>query len=120
MIIAAVLKDVLSGGAKYPKGRGAPVAMAKKNRDAKKRNDMINTVMRNNDRSNNKSAGTGSYAGRGATGAAGAAKGPTVAQQVAARAAAKLKAKKAKGQARRKKYEAAETMAKKMKLIFVD
>jgi hypothetical protein len=39
---------------------------------------------------------------------------------VAARAAAKLKAKKAKGQARRKKYEAAETMAKKMKLIFVD
>jgi len=74
-------------------------------------------MIRDSDRSNNKSAGTGSYAGRGATGAA---KGPTVAQQVAARAAAKLKAKKAKGQARRKKYEAAETMAKKMKLIFVD
>lgn len=117
MIIGAILKDVLSGGAKYPKGRGAPVAMAKKNRDAKKSSDMMNTVMRNNDRSNNKSAGTGSYAGRGGTGAS---RGPTVAQQVAARAAAKLKAKKAKGQSRRKKYEAAETMAKKMKLIFVD
>jgi len=50
----------------------------------------------------------------------GGSKGPTVADQVAARAAAKLKAKKAKGQARRKKYEAAGSMAKKMKLIFVD
>lgn len=117
MIIAAMLKNVLSGGTKSNDSKAMrPRSRGDAARDNRSR-DMMKTVMRNNDRSNNKSAGTGSYAGRGATGAA---KGPTVAQQVAARAAAKLKAKKAKGQARRKKYEAAETMAKKMKLIFVD
>ena len=50
--------------------------------------------------------------------------GPTpdqlIAQQVAAERAAKRAAKKRMGKARRKKYEAAQTMAKKMKLIFVD
>lgn len=50
--------------------------------------------------------------------------GPTpdqlVAQQVAAARAAKKAAKRKMGKERRKKYEAAETMAKKMKLIFVD
>tara|TARA_R110000868_G_scaffold5518_1_gene33133 strand:- start:223 stop:549 length:327 start_codon:yes stop_codon:yes gene_type:complete len=107
MIVAAILKNVLSGGAKYPKGRGAPVAMAKKNRDAKKRNDMMDTVMRNNEHSNKMSARSG-----------GAARGPTVAEQVAARKAAKLAARKSKGQAGRKKYEQAMTQAKKMKLLF--
>ena len=43
-------------------------------------------------------------------------KGPTAAQKAAAEKEAKIK----KGKARRKKYEAAQTMAKKMKLIFVD
>jgi hypothetical protein len=43
-------------------------------------------------------------------------KGPTAAQKAAAEREAKIK----KGKARRKKYEAAQTMAKKMKLIFVD
>jgi hypothetical protein len=47
-----------------------------------------------------------------------APRGPTVAEQVAARKAAKLAARKKKGQAQRKKYEAAGTMAKKMKLLF--
>ena len=50
--------------------------------------------------------------------------GPTpdqlVAQQVAAARAAKKAAKRRMGRERRKKYEAAETMAKKMKLLFVD
>lgn len=45
-------------------------------------------------------------------------RGPTVAEQVAARKAAKLAARKKKGQEQRKKYEAAGTMAKKMKLLF--
>ena len=115
MIVAAILKNVLSGGAKYPTGRGAPIAMASKNRDAKKRNDMMDTVMRNNERSNNKSAGTGSYARKGG---GGVARGPTVAEQVAARKAAKLAARKSKGQAQRKKYEQAMTQDKKMKLLF--
>jgi len=77
----------------------------------------MENLNRNSDRSNNKSAGTGSYAGRGATGAA---KGPTPEQQVASARAAEREAKIKKGKARRKKYEAAQTMAKKMKLIFVD
>lgn len=47
-------------------------------------------------------------------------KGPTDAQKAASEAAAKAAARKLKGQARRKKYEAAQTMAKKMKLIFLD
>lgn len=110
MLLGGIIKDVLSGGAKYPKGRGAPVAMAKKNRDAKKRSDMMDTVMRNNDRSNNKSAGT----------SRGASRGPTAAEQVASARAAEKAAMKKKGKARRKKYEAAQTMAKKMKLIFLD
>ena len=110
MIVAAILKNVLSGGAKYPKGRGAPVAMASKNRDAKKRNDMMDTIMRNNEHSNKMSARSG--------GGGGAARGPTVAEQVAARKAAKLAARKSKGQAGRKKYEQAMTQAKKMKLLF--
>jgi len=110
MIVAAILKNVLSGGAKYPKGRGAPVAMASKNRDAKKRNDMMDTIMRNNEHSNKMSARSG--------GGGGAARGPTVAEQVAARKAAKLAARKSKGQASRKKYEQAMTQAKKMKLLF--
>ena len=50
--------------------------------------------------------------------------GPTpdqlVARQVAAARAAKKAARRKIGRERRKKYEAAETMAKKMKLIFVD
>lgn len=50
--------------------------------------------------------------------------GPTpdqlVAQQVAAERAAKRAAKKRMGKARRKKYEAAQTMVKKMKLLFED
>jgi len=117
MLVAAILKGVLSGGAKSNDSKAMrPRSRGDAARDNRSR-DMIDTVMRNNERSNNKSAGTGSYARRGA---AGASRGPTVAQQVAARAAAKLKAKKAKGQSRRKKYEAAETMSKKMKLIFVD
>jgi len=112
MIVAAILKNVLSGGAKYPKGRGAPVAMASKNRDAKKRNDMMDTIMRNNEHSNKMSARSGGGGG------GGAARGPTVAEQVAARKAAKLAARKSKGQAARKKYEQAMTQAKKMKLLF--
>ncbi len=52
------------------------------------------------------------------------AAGPTpdqlVAQQVAAARAAKKAAKRRMGRERRKKYEAAETMVKKMKLLFVD
>ena len=117
MILGAILKDILSSGTK---SNDTKVMRPRSRNDAARDNRsraMMDTVMRNNERSNNKSAGTGSYAGRGSTGAS---RGPTVAQQVAARAAAKLKAKKAKGQSRRKKYEAAETMAKKMKLIFVD
>ena len=47
-------------------------------------------------------------------------KGPTAAQKVASARAAEKEAKIKKGKARRKKYEAAQTMAKKMKLIFVD
>ena len=47
-------------------------------------------------------------------------KGPTAAQKVASDRAAEKEAKIKKGKARRKKYEAAQTMAKKMKLIFVD
>ena len=120
MIIGAILKNVLSGGTKSNDSKAMrPRSRGDAARDNRSR-DMIDTLRRNNERSNNKSAGTGSYARKGAAGAAGASRGPTVAQQVAARAAAKLKAKKAKGQDRRKKYEAAETMAKKMKLIFVD
>jgi len=46
--------------------------------------------------------------------------GPTPEQQVASDRAAEKEAKIKKGKARRKKYEAAQTMAKKMKLIFVD
>ena len=46
--------------------------------------------------------------------------GPTPEQQVASARAAEKAAKIKKGKARRKKYEAAQTMAKKMKLIFVD
>ena len=46
--------------------------------------------------------------------------GPTPEQQVASARAAEREAKIKKGKARRKKYEAAQTMAKKMKLIFVD
>jgi hypothetical protein len=50
--------------------------------------------------------------------------GPTsdqlIAQKVAAERASKRAARKKIGKARRKKYEAAQTMAKKMKLIFVD
>jgi hypothetical protein len=50
--------------------------------------------------------------------------GPTpdqlIAQQVAAERAAKRAAKKRMGKARRKKYEAAQTMVKKMKLLFTD
>ena len=46
--------------------------------------------------------------------------GPTPEQQVASARAAEKEAKIKKGKARRKKYEAAQTMAKKMKLIFVD
>jgi len=50
--------------------------------------------------------------------------GPTpdqlVAQQVAAARAAKKAAKRRMGRERRKKYEAAETMVKKMKLLFTD
>ena len=50
--------------------------------------------------------------------------GPTpdqlVAQQVAAARAAKKAAKRRMGKERRKKYEAAETMVKKMKLLFTD
>lgn len=63
----------------------------------KKRQAMLEKMMSSNDKSSKP-------------------KGPSSAQL----AAAKLKAKKEKGQARRKKYEAAQTMAKKMKLIFVD
>jgi len=43
-----------------------------------------------------------------------------IAQQVAAERAAKRAAKKRMGKARRKKYEAAQTMVKKMKLLFTD
>jgi hypothetical protein len=116
IILATAVGKMFSKG-KDTKGRVNPDQEVYDLRQNRRSQSMMNTIMRNNDRSNNKSAGTGSYARKGA---AGASRGPTVAQQVAARAAAKLKAKKAKGQARRKKYEAAETMAKKMKLIFVD
>jgi hypothetical protein len=65
--------------------------------------------------SNNSDDGPG-YASRPA--------GPTpdqlVAQQVAAARAAKRAAKRRMGRERRKKYEAAETMVKKMKLLFTD
>ena len=122
IILATAVGKMFSKG-KDTKGRVNPDQEVYDLRQNRRSQSMIDTLRRNSDRSNNKSAGTGSYARKGAAGAAGAAgasRGPTVAQQVAARAAAKLKAKKAKGQARRKKYEAAETMAKKMKLIFVD
>jgi|TARA_R110000737_G_scaffold135624_1_gene166665 uncharacterized protein YciI len=50
--------------------------------------------------------------------------GPTpdqlIARRVAAKRAEKRAARKRIGKARRKKYEAARTMAQKMKLIFVD
>ena len=109
MILGAILKDILSSGTK---SNDTKVMRPRSRNDAARDNrsrDMIDTLRRNNERSNNARKG-----------AVGASRGPTVAQQVAARAAEKLKAKKAKGQSRRKKYEAAETMAKKMKLIFVD
>ena len=47
-----------------------------------------------------------------------APRAPTAAEKAAAKKAAKLAARKKKGQAQRKKYEAAGTMAKKMKLLF--
>ena len=119
IILATAVGKMFSKG-KDTKGRVNPDQEVYDLRQNRRSQSMIDTLRRNSDRSNNKSAGTGSYARKGAAGAAGASRGPTVVQQVAARAAAKLKAKKAKGQARRKKYEAAETMAKKMKLIFVD
>ena len=72
---------------------------------------MNKTLLRNSNRSNNKSARTGG---------GGSAKKLTGAQIYAAQQARKKKAMAVKGRARRKKYEAAETMAKKMKLIFVD
>ena len=72
--------------------------------------DFHSKMMRDNDRSNNKSAGT----------SRGASRGPTAAEQVASARAAEKAAMKKKGKARRKKYEAAQTMAKKMKLIFLD
>ena len=99
----------LFSGASKP--RGAPVAMAKEARRNKRAASMLVDMQAQNEHSNKMSARS-----RGG----GGSRGPTVAEQVAARAAAKLKAKKAKGQARRKKYEAAGSMAKKMKLIFVD
>ena len=89
-------------------GRNTPQENRK---NAASRAAMMKDIQARNEQSNNMSAKS-----RGG----GGSKGPTVADQVAARAAAKLKAKKAKGQARRKKYEAAGSMAKKMKLIFVD
>jgi len=47
-----------------------------------------------------------------------APRAPTAAEKLAAKKAAELAARKKKGQAFRKKYEAAGTMAKKMKLLF--
>ena len=99
--VGRAIKITLSGGTYLP-GPGA-------NARNKRASDMMDTVMRNNERSNNKSARSGG---------GGAARGPTVTEQVAARKAAKLAARKSKGQAGRKKYEQAMTQAKKMKLLF--
>jgi len=105
MIIAAILKNVLSGGTKSndskamrPRSRGDA---ARDNR----LNDMMKTIMRSNEKDDRRNR---------------APAGPTPEQQVASARAAEKEAKIKKGKARRKKYEAAQTMAKKMKLIFVD
>tara|TARA_R100001369_G_C3250764_1_gene156057 strand:- start:67 stop:339 length:273 start_codon:yes stop_codon:yes gene_type:complete len=73
--------------------RGAPVAMAKKNRDRKKNQSMLRDLMSRNERSNNASANR--------------PRGRTQAERdaaAAAAAAAKLAAEKAAGQKRRKVF----------------
>jgi hypothetical protein len=82
------------------KPRGAPIAMKKSTERSRRSAALLKEMMAQDD----------------GPGYSRAPRAPTAAQL----AAAKLKAKKEKGQARRKKYEAAQTMAKKMKLIFVD
>tara|TARA_R110000803_G_scaffold39871_1_gene85970 strand:+ start:742 stop:1017 length:276 start_codon:yes stop_codon:yes gene_type:complete len=79
--------------------RGAPVAMAKKNRDRKKNQSMLRDLRSRNERSNNASA---SYRPRGRTQAERDA-------AAAAAAAAKLAAERAAGQKRRKAFEKAKT-----------
>ena len=74
--------------------RGAPVAMAKKNRDRKKNQSMLRDLRSRNERSNNASA---SYRPR----------GRTQAERDAAAAAAA--AERAAGQKRRKAFEKAKT-----------
>jgi len=81
------------------KPRGAPVSMKKSTLRSRKSAAMLKNMMANSNKSDD---------------------GPTPEQQVASARAAEREAKIKKGKARRKKYEAAQTMAKKMKLIFVD
>ena len=78
--------------------RGAPVAMAKKNRDRKKNQSMLRDLRSRNERSNNASANR--------------PRGRTQAERdkaAAAAAAAKLAAERAAGQKRRKAFEKAKT-----------
>ena len=82
------------------KPRGAPVSMKKRTLRSRKSAAMLKNMMANSNKSDSA--------------------GPTPEQQIASARAAEKEAKIKKGKARRKKYEAAQTMAKKMKLIFVD
>ena len=75
--------------------RGAPVAMAKKNRDRKKNQSMLRDLRSRNERSNNARPRGRTQAERDAA--------------AAAAAAAKLAAERAAGQKRRKAFEKAKT-----------
>jgi hypothetical protein len=91
------------------KPRGAPVSMKKSTLRSRKsaalQKSFHERMMRSNEKDDRRNR---------------APAGPTPEQQVASDRAAEKEAKIKKGKARRKKYEAAQTMAKKMKLIFVD
>ena len=90
------------------KPRGAPVSMKKSTLRSRKSAAMLKNMMANSNKSDD------------GPGYSRAPAGPTPEQQIASARAAEKEAKIKKGKARRKKYEAAQTMAKKMKLIFVD
>ena len=107
MIVAAILGNILSGGARSPTG-WHDLATAGESRDRRRRGAAAMEAMDRRTRKDSNDSTRSPVVPR----------GPTVAEQVAARKAAKLAARKSKGQAGRKKYEQAMTQAKKMKLLF--
>ena len=90
------------------KPRGAPIAMKKSTQRSRRSAALLKDMMAQSNKSDD------------GPGYSRAPRAPTAEEQVAADRAAKKEAMKKKGKARRKKYEAAQTMAKKMKLIFLD